>query len=227
MENGQPPSPGESAATRVYLLVDSSMLRVGLEQLLRRGGVDVVGVSSDPREALTRVPGLAVDVLLVDLRKPGGEGFEWGIRLREALAGTPVLVVRENPAPDQVRLALEAGVECVLAPDEDPAELFIALDALRRGRTYLSPRLLPHFQAHGMEVPREYSRQSLHLSRLEIELVRQLALGHTAREAALACEIPESTASELIAAVSSKLECRSAADFARFAIREGFLPRAD
>ncbi len=217
----------DTAKARVYLLVDSTMIRAGLERLLGSAGIEVAGECGDPEAALEQVRGRDVDVLLVDLRKPGGDGFTWGIRLREQLPEVPVLVVRENPAPEQVNLALRSGVDCVLAPDEDASELFIAIDTLRRGRTYLSPRLVPSVTAKGMQLPRAFVQQSVHLSRLEIEAVRWLALGQTANEVARKCGLPESSMAELISNVGSKLDCHSAADFTRFAIREGFLPRED
>lgn len=211
--------------TLVYLLVDSAMIRAGLERVLSTEGVQVAGDASEPERALRELRELPVDVLLVDLRKPDSDGFGWGIKLRQQLPSTPVLVVREHPAPDQVELALRSGVDCVLAPDEDVSELFIALDALRRGKTYLSPRLLPNQVVREMQLPAEFERHSVKLESLEIEVVRWLALGQTVAELAINCSVPESTAVELIASVSAKLECHSAADFARFAIRQGFLPR--
>ena len=213
--------------TRVHLVVDNALLRAGLERLLRDGGVVVSASSEDPAEALTSVTRAGTDVLLVDLRKPGGDGFEWALRLSREVVGVPTLLVLENPAPDQVRLALEAGIECVLAPDEDPSELFIAIDTLRRGKTYLSPRLVPAMMAAGVELDSDGSSSTVHLSRLEIDIVRCLALGRVAAEVARDCGLPESTAEELIAEVGDKLECHSAADFARFAIRAGYLPRRD
>lgn len=227
MEQKNHDRPTGTEKTRVYLLVDSSMIRAALEPLLAAGGIEVVGSSAEPEQALVEVSRSGAHVLLVDLRKPDSDGFAWGIRLRQALKSTPVLVVRENPAPEQVNLALRSGVDCVLAPDEDVSEMFIAIDTLRRGKTYLSPRLVPHASARGMELPRDFARQSVHLSHLEIEVVRGLALGQLTSEIAVGCNIPEAAARDLIAAVSAKLDCRSAADFVRFAIREGFLPRED
>jgi DNA-binding NarL/FixJ family response regulator len=224
MTPNSPESPAARPA-RVYLIVDSSMIRGGLLRMLPTGGVEVVGSGEDPERALEDLASLEVDVVLVDLRKPTSDGFAWGLRVKELLGETAVLVVRENPGPDQVQLALRRGIDCVLAPDEDEAQLFLAIEELRAGRTYLSPRLLPFCKAQRMDLPEEPQTEAAPLSGLEVEVVRLLALGQTPPEIAELCKLEEPLARELIGELGIKLGCRSTASFARYAIRHRLLPR--
>ena len=222
------PDPSNSPAVRparVYLLVDSTMIRSGLLRMLPAGGVEVVGQSEDPERALEELAELSADVILVDLRKPTSDGFAWGLRVKELVGETAVLVVRENPGPDQVELALRRGIDCVPAPDEDEEQLFRAIEELRAGRSYLSPRLVPFCKARGMELQEEPSREAPALSGLEVEVVRLLALGQTPSEIAATCKLDVRIAHELIGELGVRLGCRSAASFARYAIRHRLLPR--
>ena len=219
------PEPPATRPARVYLLVDSSMIRGGLLRMLPAGGVEVVGSSEDPERALEDLAGLDVDVVLVDLRKPTSDGFAWGLRVKELLGETAVLVVRENPGPDQVQLALRCGIDSLLAPDEDESQLFRAIEELRAGRTYLSPRLVPFCKVQGMDLHEEPVTEAPPLSGLEVEVVRLLALGQTPPEIAGLCKLEESLARDLIGELGVKLGCRSAASFARYAIRHRLLPR--
>lgn len=212
-------------SARVYLLVDNKMIRAGLECLLTRGRFNVVGHDSDPAAALEALRQGIADIALVDLRHPQSDGFHWAVKLREELPEVRILVIRENPAVEQVNLALQSGVDCVLASNGEMPELFIALDSLHRGYTYLSPRLHPTVAASGAELPEAFTERSVILSEREIEIVCLLALGRTTAEIAESCEIEEDDAGELVLGVGRKLECHSAADFARLAIREGYLPR--
>lgn len=213
-----------SGAARVYLLVDSSMIRAGLEKVLGRGRFEVVGTSSDPEVAMDEIRGGDADIVLVDLRHPQSDGFHWAMKLHEELEGVRVLVVRENPAPDQVTLALRSGVDSVICPGGELSELFIALDSLHRGYAYISPCLIPMVTASHGGLPQEFAERSVLLSEHEIEIVRLLALGRTAIEIADSCEAPESEVEETVVEVGRKLGCHSAADFTRLAIREGYLP---
>ena len=213
-----------SSLARVYLLVDNAMIRAGLAQLLQRGQFSVIGQGTDPEIVLAEVSSSNCDIVLVDLRHPDSDGFHWGIRLRAQLGGVRVLVLRENPAPDQVRLALSEGVDCVLSAHGEISELFIALDSLHRGHTYLSPGLAASVTSHAGELPREFMDTSVQLTELEIRIARELALGHTADEIAESFGISSSEAGERVRMVAGKLSCSSTADFARLAIREGYLP---
>ena len=213
------------SAARVYLLVDSTMIRAGLENVLGRGRFEVAGACSDPTVALEDLRRGIADIVLVDLRHPQSDGFHWAVKLRKELDGVRILVVRENPAPDQVTLALRSGVDSVICPGGELSELFIALDSLYRGYTYLSPCLIPMVTASHGGLPQEFADRSVQLSEHEIEIVRLLALGRTANEIAARCETPEEEVEEIVVEVGRKLGCHSAADFTRLAIREGYLPR--
>lgn len=215
----------DRASAKVYLLVDNKMIRAGLECLLPRGRFDVVGHESDPVAALEELRRGIASIVLIDLRHPQSDGFHWAVRLREELPEVRILVIRENPAIEQVNLALRSGVDCVLASNGEMPELFIALDSLHRGYTYLSPRLHPAVSQAGAELPRAFAERSVVLTEREIEIVRLLALGRTTGEIAESCEIDGDRVGELVQGVGRKLGCHSAADFARLAIREGYLPR--
>jgi DNA-binding NarL/FixJ family response regulator len=201
------------------------MIRAGLLKLLPAGGVDVVGSSESPAVALEQLGEQHADVVLVDLRKSDSDGFAWGLRVKQLLEGTAVLVVRENPAPDQVELALRSGIDGVLAPDDEEAQLFRAIEELRAGETFLSPRLVPFCRAQGLEPQAEPLAEAPPLSELEVEIVRWLALGQTPPEIAARCKLDEVLVRELIGELGTKLACRSAASFARFAIQHRLLPR--
>ena len=220
---GEKSSRGSSAA-KVFLLVDSTMIRAGLEKVLGRGRFEVAGASSDPEVALKEIRDSDADIVLIDLRHPQSDGLRWAVKLQEELDDVRILVVRENPAPDQVTLALRSGVDSVICPGGELSELFIALDSLHRGYTYLSPCLIPLVTASSGGLPQEFAERSVQLSEHEIGIVRLLALGRTAIEIAESCETPESEVEEIVALVGRKLDCHSAADFARLAIREGYLP---
>jgi DNA-binding NarL/FixJ family response regulator len=212
-------------AARVYLLVDNRMIAAGFESLLARGRFDVVGGCEDPVEAMAELHGGSAHIVLIDLRHPQSDCFQWAVRFREEFPDLRILVVRENPAPDQVTHVLRAGIDCVLPASGGPPELFIALDSLHRGYTYLSPSLHPTVSAHGGGIPSGFAARSVVLTEREIEIVRLLALGRTSGEIAEEWGAPEGEVKEMMEKVGRELDCHSAAGFARLAIREGYLPR--
>ena len=63
--------------TRIFLLDDHEIVRRGLRELLEaEDDLEVVGEAGTAEEALRRVPALAPDVAVLDVRLPDGDGVE-------------------------------------------------------------------------------------------------------------------------------------------------------
>jgi len=62
---------------KVYIVDDSRLARNELKHLLEEfGDVQIVGETGSPETALEQLPGLPVDLLLLDIEMPGNNGFE-------------------------------------------------------------------------------------------------------------------------------------------------------
>jgi DNA-binding NarL/FixJ family response regulator len=71
---------------------DNALFLEGATALLRREGLDVVGVASDTDEAVRLVTELRPDVTLVDVDLGGEDGFELARRLNDTSASKVILV---------------------------------------------------------------------------------------------------------------------------------------
>ena len=62
---------------QVLIVDDQDLVRAGLRALLGNDpGIEVAGEASDGRRAVTEACRLCPDVVLMDLRMPGGDGVE-------------------------------------------------------------------------------------------------------------------------------------------------------
>jgi two-component system LytT family response regulator len=74
---------------RAFLVDDEELATRRLARMLKETGkVEVVGVSNDPADALARMPGVAFDVLFLDVQMPEISGFD----LLSRLDGEPLVV---------------------------------------------------------------------------------------------------------------------------------------
>lgn len=74
---------------RAFLVDDEELATKRLARMLRESGkVEVVGVSNDPGEALSIMPGVEFDVLFLDIQMPEISGFD----LLARLDGEPLVV---------------------------------------------------------------------------------------------------------------------------------------
>jgi two-component system, NarL family, invasion response regulator UvrY len=99
---------------RVLVVDDNSLLRLAISESLEAHGCEVVGEAGSAGEAATQTVRLRPDVMLLDVRMPGGGGVD----LLEAMANTawrvPVVVFSADQSPTTKRRLLALGAVAVL-----------------------------------------------------------------------------------------------------------------
>jgi DNA-binding NarL/FixJ family response regulator len=89
---------------RCVIVDDSSLFLEGAVELLRREGVDVVGVATDSDEAIRLVTELRPDVTLVDVDLGDEDGFELAQRLHAISGASKVILVSTHAEEDLAHL---------------------------------------------------------------------------------------------------------------------------
>lgn len=212
---------------RVYLIDDQAMIRAGMKSLLnQRGNLEVIGDCGDARQALGEVEDLRPDVILLDITMPGLSGLDALPMIRKIIPKTKVLMVTHHEGEKFVDRALTSGAEGYLSKDSDPAELALAIEAVHRGDPFVSPKVSAAILARSR---RGESGSPASLSRVEAltprerEVFQLLAIGHSNKEVARDLGMSLGTAKKHRENLQRKLDCHSAAELARLAIREGLV----
>ena len=218
--------PSPEAPIRIYLIDDQTMLRAAFRSLLAANAdLEVVGDSGDAREAIGQVGDARPDVVLLDISMPGLSGLDAIGPLRKAWPRVRILMLTHHEGETFVEQALEGGADGYLSKDSDEAELVLAIRAVHRGQPYLSPRVAGGLVGRarvGPSAPPGVSRIGS-LTPREREVFQLLALGKANKEVARALGISLGTAKKHRENLQRKLDCHSAAELARLAIREGLL----
>jgi DNA-binding NarL/FixJ family response regulator len=90
---------------RCVIVDDNSLFLEGAADLLRREGLDVVGVASNSAEAIRLVMELRPDVTLVDIDLGDEDGFELTQRLNDiSAAASKVILVSTHAEADLAQL---------------------------------------------------------------------------------------------------------------------------
>ena len=118
------------------LLKASSTGRV-LTDVLSGGGVCKPHLS----EATSRFATSHPDVLLLDIAMRGLNGLDTAVRVATECPTVKVIILSMHANEEYVLQALRAGVAGYLLKDAAAAELDLALGAVGRGETYLSPSI--------------------------------------------------------------------------------------
>lgn len=209
---------------RVVLADDHGLVRAGVRALLVGfAGVEVVGEADDGHGAIARVEECRPDVLLIDIAMKGMNGLAATTEVRRRHPAVRVVVLSMHADAEYVVQALQAGAVGYLIKDAAPVELELALQAVMRGETWLSPSV---------------SRQVVdgYLSRLEggpaaddsltprqREILRRIAEGQGAKEIAFELGISVKTVEAHRAQIMERLAIRDVPGLTRYAIRTGLV----
>ncbi len=128
---------------RVLLVDDHPLFRKGLRALLEaNSAVEVVGEAGDGAEAVALTREMTPDVVIMDITMPGHDGLEATRRIKEYFPEVKVIILSMHADHIYVDQALKSGALGYVHKDAVYDELFYAIDAVKKGKLYLSPTVL-------------------------------------------------------------------------------------
>jgi DNA-binding NarL/FixJ family response regulator len=187
----------------LLIVDDHPVVRDGLRGMFDSApGFHVLGEAADGVEAVARAADLDPDVILMDLRMPGGSGVEAIRELARRGARAKVLVLTTYDTDSDTLPAIEAGATGYLLKDAPRDELFTAVRAAAEGRTVLSPAVASRL-VHAVRTPRGPGAEPLPAR--EREVLALVARGTSNREIARELFISEATVKTHLTHLYAKL----------------------
>lgn len=169
--------------TRVFLVDDHSVFRAGVRAELAAasgGELDVVGEAGTVAEAVRGIENTQPDVVLLDVHMPDGGGLAVIKRAPEP----QYLALSVSDAAEDVIALIRAGARGYVTKNISGEELAEAVERVRGGDAYFSPRLagfvLDAFASGPVVEETDPTVDSL--TRRELEVLRLLARGYTYKE---------------------------------------------
>lgn len=194
-------APAQTAVIRVVLADDHALFRDGLATLLGRvGGLEIVGVASEGKQALELCKELNPDVLLVDLQMPGMDGLDVLDTMSRELPTVRTIVLSAFDADEDVYRAVRAGAAAYCLKSSSPAELAETILAVAKGTENRIPAPLLAKLSTYIRRPRLTAR--------ELEILHLVAGGLSNMEIATTLHIAEGTVKTHIKSILAKLEAR-------------------
>lgn len=216
----------KSAGCRVLIAEDHTIVRKGLRSLLEGvEGIQVVGEAQDGREALQKVEQLLPDVVLMDITMPLLNGLEATRQIKKLFPQVQVLALTMHANEEYIFQALRAGAAGYVVKEAAPEDLVLAIQAVWRGDSYLSPsvsaKVIGQYvrRAEEAKEPDSYEK----LSDREREVLQLIAEGHANREIAEMLHISVRTVETHRANIMAKLDLHSTAEVVQYAIRKGVI----
>ncbi len=209
---------------RVLLVDDHTLFRSGLETLLERHGIGVIGTAGNGREGFMMARELDPDVVLLDMRMPEMSGLEVLSGLRAVgFRKSIVMLTTSNEEQDLVE-CLRNGANGYLLKDMEPSELVNALRDIVSGKTVVAPELagvLARVVQGDVEEPLVGKLSPFaELTPREMEILCLLAEGQSNKVIARNLGISDGTVKLHVKAILRKLDVHSRVEAAVRAVEE-------
>jgi DNA-binding NarL/FixJ family response regulator len=209
---------------RVILADDHTLVRAGLRKLLESvPQVDVVGEAQDGLELLELAAKLKPDLVVLDIAMPGLNGLEAAARLQRSAPATRVLVLSMHQSEEYVRQALRSGASGYLLKDAAPLELEMALAAVMRGETYLSPAVSKGVVSDYVKRLRDEDNPGAQLTSRQREVLQLIAEGQSTKEIARRLDLSVKTVETHRTQLMKQLDIHEVAGLVRYAMRSGLI----
>jgi DNA-binding NarL/FixJ family response regulator len=210
---------------RILLADDHALFRAGMRSLLRvLPDVEVVAEAGNGREAVELARQHHPDLVVMDISMKELNGLDATLRIKTETPGIQVIILSMHDSEDFVARALRAGASGYLLKDSAEPELELALNAVLRGETYLSPRVSKHVvDAFVERADASSPSPDSQLTARQREILQLLAEGHGTKEVAYRLGVSIKTVESHRAQIMKRLDIWDVPGLVRYAIRSGLV----
>lgn len=219
----------EMSGMTLVLIDDHTLFRTGLQELLTRRNLDVVGMTGNPVDAVQLVQDKDPDVVLLDLRMQEMSGLEVLRQLREVRPNQCVVILTTSVEEADLLDALKLGATGYLLKDLEPDSFVELLYQAKAGETVVAQDLtglLARAAVSGTSEVKSSTDNIYQLTSRETDILGYIAKGFSNKDIAQELGIVDGTVKLHVRAILKKLGVKSRVQAAIFAV-SGRIPSED
>lgn len=207
---------------QVLIADDHEVVRTGLRSLLADTDVKIAAEAKSGEEAVQMALKRDPQVVLLDVRMPGGDGLTALGRIKLDRPDMPVLMLSSYDNPTYVARAVALGAAGYVLKSSSKEELVEAIRAAAAGESIWSREELRRVTG-ALATPRLAADVEVPLTQRESEVLRQLSLGLTNKEIAQTLHISYETVKEHVQHILRKVGVSDRTQAAVWAVRKGLV----
>jgi len=193
----------------VAIVEDREEIRESLRVLIGGSpGFSCVGAWRTAEDALQAIPGLAPDVVLMDIQLPGQNGIDCTHRVKQLLPACQVVILSVFDDDEKIFKSLVAGATGYILKHTAPAELLDAIRTVHAGGSPMSDRIARRV-VEAFRPTGNSSSDTENLSERETEILTFLARGYRDKEIAEKLFLSPETVRTHVRNIYRKLHVRS------------------
>lgn len=205
---------------RLLIADDLEIVRRGLKGLLVGTEIQVAAEVADGQAAAKYALENEVDVVLLDVRMPDGDGLNALGHIKLGKPDLPVLMFSNFDNPTYAARAVALGASGYLSKGCSRDELLAAIKAVAAGEKLWTRNDLRRI-AGALATPRLIANVEVPLTQRESEVLRHLAQGATNKDIAHTLQISPETVKEHVQHMLAKIGVIDRTQAALWAVRNG------
>ncbi len=211
----------EITPIRILVVDDHAIVREGLTKILsQEPDFQIVGEAADGASALTVVERLRPDIVLLDLRMPGGDGIEVCRSITTRFPEVRVIILTAFLDSDTINRCILAGAKGYVVKDIERTDLNLSIRDVAQGEAFLDRK------AHTVVVERlkrDGDRNRVVLNEREVSILKLMAEGCTNRQIAAKLFVSEGTIKDQLQKIMDKLGATNRVSALYVAAKEGLI----
>ena len=207
---------------KLLIADDHEVVRCGLRSLFEDTEIEIVGEAKSGSEAIELAIAIDVDVVMLDIRMPGGDGLNALGRIKLDKPDLPVLMLSTYDNPTYVARAVALDAAGYLLKSASQDVILAAIRKAAKGENAWTRDELRRVTG-ALATPRLSGDIEVPLTQRESEVLQQLAHGLTNKEIAQALHISYETVKEHVQHILRKIGVSDRTQAAVWAVRKGLV----
>ena len=209
---------------RILVVDDHEAARLGISEVLGDSGYSVAGVAASGKEALTKLKGLTVDAILLDIRMPAGDGLVALEAIRDGNQNLPIVVLSAYDNPTYIARAAALGAYDYVLKNGVSDKICQSLACAVVGKEPPSGSRLSNIRCKlRQSIDRRKLPDEFPLTGRESQVLIHVALGLSNKEIARSLEISVETVKEHVQNILRKIKANDRTDAAVRAVKKGLV----
>ena len=207
------------AKTRIMIVDDHEVVRIGMRTTIEaERDLEVVGEASNGAEALAKMPVLAPQLILMDVRMGKMNGIEACREIKSRYPDVYVLMITSYTDDDAVISSILAGASGYLLKHLSRNELLRSIRLVASGHSLIDANTTK------LAVERLEQMPGSELTEREREVLALVARGYTNKQIADTLYVSEKTARNHVSHILEKLGLSRRSEAAAFAVEHKLVP---
>ena len=211
-------NPSKDQTIKIFIVDDHEVVRQGLKHILSQTpDIEVIGEAENGARLLEKIPGMEIDVILMDIEMPEKNGLETLLQLKILHPDLPVIILSIFQEEQYGLRLINYGAAGYLSKTSPPEQMIDAIKKVSKGGKYITPALSEKLVMNFGANPEKPLHETL--SNREYQVFFMMASGQKLRDIASELSISLNTVNAHRTNILKKMNLDSNSELIRYALK--------